>query len=90
MKFEYFMAMKYLLQGRSFTENVTTTLRLGNHDTGISNLLTDQYYRRGASAQFDVFDKLLITGFSQDPARAIGVTNVSGVGSPEQHRNPYR
>lgn len=81
---ENFMLGEYLLQGRSFTEDMTMTLRLGNHDTGVSNLLTDQYYRRGASAQADIAEKLLITGFSQDPARAIGVTNISGVGSPEQ------
>lgn len=81
---EHLMLGEYLLQGRGFSENLTTTLRLGNHDTGVANLLTDQYYRRGASAQFDVADRLLLTAFSQDPARAIGVTNVAGFGDDDQ------
>ncbi len=81
---EHLMLGEYLLQGRGFSEDLTTTLRLGNHDTGVSNILTDQYYRRGASAQFDIGNKLLLTGFAQDPARAIGVTNISGVRDQDQ------
>ncbi|MBN8542760.1 MAG: hypothetical protein J0M34_00670 [Alphaproteobacteria bacterium] len=70
---------EYLLTGRTFTEDMTATLRLGNHNTGISNLLIDQFNRRGGSLQIDALKSLKLTAFSQDPAYAIGDNNLTGV-----------
>jgi len=81
---DHFILGEYLLSLRHTGENVNTHLRAGNHDTGISNLLVDQYLRRGVSAQFDFGQWGTLTGFAQDPARAIGNGNVTGVGRDEQ------
>jgi hypothetical protein len=75
---DHFELGEYLLSLHHQGEDVNTLLRAGNHDTGISNLLVDQYVRRGASAHFDIGNYAAFTGFAQDPAVAIGNGNVTG------------
>lgn len=75
---------EYLATARSFSPGLNTALRLGNHDTGVSNLLMDQFYRRGVSGVADIMDRFTLTGFSQDPARAVGTPNPEGFGDPGQ------
>lgn len=81
---DHFELGEYLLSMRHSGDAVNTWLRAGNHDTGISNLLVDQYMRRGASAQFDIGQWATLTGFAQDPARAIGNGNVTGFAREDQ------
>lgn len=76
---------EYLLSAERPSEDVSTLLRLGNHDIGASNLLMDKYYRRGASAEFNIDQNhAIVTAFSQDPAPAIGNRNITGVGKSNQ------
>ncbi len=75
---------EYLLTGRGFSEHGNAMLRFGNHDVGVSNLLMDKFYRRGASLQLEALEHVRVIGFSQDPARAIGSVNISGVREPNE------
>lgn len=81
---DHFMLGEYLVTAQGKYDLLTATLNLGNHDAGISNLLVDQYYRRGISARLDVSHWLRATAFAQDPARAIGNSNVTGIARDEQ------
>ena len=81
---DHFMLGEYLVTTRNTSGPLGTTLNFGNHDAGLSNLLVDQYYRRGLSARFDINSWLRVTGFAQDPARAIGNGNVTGLARDDQ------
>ncbi len=81
---DHFILGEYLFTTRHNGDGVTTTVNLGNHDAGISNMLVDQYYRRGLSARFDIDNWLRVTTFAQDPARAIGNGNISGLAREDQ------
>ncbi len=75
---------EYLLTGRGFAEHGNVMARLGNHDIGVSNLLIDRFNRRGASLQLEALNRFRLIGFAQDPAKAIGSVNVSGIGKSEE------
>lgn len=70
---------EYLLTTRAFGQDSSATFKLGNHNTGISNILIDGFNRRGASMQLDLANSVKITAFSQDPLKAIGNANILGV-----------
>lgn len=76
---------EYLLTAEKPAEDISTLLRLGNHDVGANNILMNGFYRRGASAQLGFEqDKAIVTGFVQDPAQAIGNDNPFGVAKADQ------
>lgn len=81
---DHFILGEYLFTTRHNGDGVTSTVNLGNHDAGVSNMLVDQYYRRGLSARFDIDNWLRVTTFAQDPARAIGNGNISGLAREDQ------
>ncbi len=76
---------EYLLTAEKPSEDVSTLLRLGNHDIGANNILMNNFYRRGASAQFGIDnERAVVTGFAQNPAQAIGNDNPFGVAKSDQ------
>lgn len=75
-----FVLGNYLATARSFTENVNTTLNIGDHDTGTSNLLMSDFNRRGVSGAAQLFNRVDVTAFSQDPSQGTGIQNASGFG----------
>lgn len=75
---------EYLVTARHFHGDLSSRFSLGNHDAGISNLLIDRFYRRGASATLNYANTVELTGFSQDPARAYGNSNPAGVAHDDQ------
>ncbi len=75
---------EYLLSAERPGEEVDATFRLGHHNIGASNLLMDQFYRRGASAQFNFNDKAMVTGFVQNPAALFGNRDFTGIESGNQ------
>ncbi len=75
---------EYLLSAERPGENIDTLLRLGHHDIGANNLLMNQFYRRGASAQFNINDVAHVTGFAQDPSAIFGNNNISGMEDTHQ------
>jgi hypothetical protein len=76
---------EYLISAEKPSEDVSTLLRLGNHDIGANNILMNNFYRRGASAQFGIDnERAVVTAFSQDPAQAIGNDNPLGIAKSEQ------
>ena len=81
---EYVQLGEYLFTGRSFGDTTTRTFRFGNHDAGVSNILIDNFNRRGASVVMDYGDHWQVTGFAQDPANRIGNENISGIERAEQ------
>lgn len=76
---DHFLLGEYLVTTRLQNGDTATTINFGNHDAGLSNLLVDRFYRRGLSTRFDLGNTLRLTAFAQDPARAIGNSNVTGV-----------
>ena len=81
---------EYLLSAERTGENVDTLLRLGHHDIGANNLLMDRFYRRGASAQFNLDDRATVTGFAQDPTALFGNDDITGVESAHQRAEGVR
>ncbi len=74
----------YLLTERGYAGDLSTVLRLGNHDPGLSNMLVNNFFRRGASANIGLGDRAMLTGFAADPARATGWDNATGVTDSDQ------
>lgn len=75
---------EYLLTGRTFSDTVNTSWRLGNHDTGVSNLLMDRFYRRGVSGEANFASRADVIAFSQDPAATIGQEDALGFNDDDQ------
>lgn len=75
---------EYLATGRTFSDSVNTAWNLGNHNTGVSNLLMDNFYRRGVSGQLSFMNEATVTAFAQDPSRTIGQENAGGFNDEDQ------
>lgn len=71
---------EFLLTAEKDIGAVRTAARLGNHDIGASNLLIDQFYRRGFSVGADIAQgRAQVTGFAMNPAAATGNRNMFGI-----------
>lgn len=71
---------EYLMRAENAGETLSSTFSLGNHDIGASNLLMDQFYRRGFSGKFDYKQgRATMTGFAMNPAAATGNNNWTGL-----------
>lgn len=76
---------EYLLRAENAGQVMATALNLGSHDIGASNLLMDQFYRRGFSGALDFRQgRARFAGFSQNPAPATGNRNFFGLSSGGQ------
>lgn len=76
---------EYLMRAENTGETLSSTFSLGNHDIGASNILMDQFYRRGFSGRFDYLQgRAVVTGFAMNPAAATGNNNWTGLVNSDQ------
>jgi hypothetical protein len=75
---------EYRLDGDIEDENFFAGLTVGDHDTGIDNLLMQDFYRRGLSFRAGtVDDSLSVIGFVQRPEALVGTRHVTGISHDE-------
>ncbi len=71
---------EYLLRAETSGRDISGMISLGNHDIGVSNLLMDQFYRRGVSGVADLWQgRAQLAGFVMNPAAATGNRNALGL-----------
>lgn len=75
---------EYRLDGDVQDESFYAGLTLGDHDTGIDNLLMRHFYRRGVSFRAGTLDDALsVTGFVQRTEALVGTRHVLGISHDE-------
>ncbi|HEY9548176.1 MAG TPA: hypothetical protein VIR45_01630 [Kiloniellaceae bacterium] len=75
---------EYRLDGDYLNDDFFAGLTLGDHDTGIDNLLMQDFYRRGASFRAGTADdRLAVTGFVQRTEALVGTRHVVGISHDE-------
>jgi hypothetical protein len=75
---------EYRIDGDFENEDFFTGLTVGDHDTGIDNLLMSGFYRRGVSLRAGLADeRLTVTGFVQRTEPIIGTRHVVGISHEE-------
>ncbi|MEQ8357659.1 MAG: hypothetical protein RH942_19140 [Kiloniellaceae bacterium] len=75
---------EYRIDGDIENENFFAGLTVGDHDTGIDNLIMSGFYRRGASFRAGLADdRLTVTGFVQRTESLVGTRHVVGISHEE-------
>ena len=76
---------EYRLDGDYETDEFFAGLTVGDHDTGIDNLIMSSFYRRGASFRAGTPDETIaVTGFVQRTESLIGTRHVVGISHDEE------
>ncbi|GAB4371294.1 MAG: hypothetical protein Kow00114_32100 [Kiloniellaceae bacterium] len=76
---------EYRLDGDVQNDDFFAGLTLGDHDTGIDNLIMSGFYRRGASFRAGTTDdSLSVTGFVQRTEPLVGTRHVVGISHDEE------
>ena len=76
---------EYRLDGDIHDDDFFAGLTAGDHDTGIDNLLMQDFYRRGVSFRAGTRDEAIaVTGFVQRTESLVGTRHVTGIGDDEQ------
>ncbi len=76
---------EYRLDGDYENESFYAGLTVGDHDTGIDNLIMSNFYRRGVSLRAGTADdRLSVTGFVQRSDAIIGSRHVLGISHDEE------
>jgi len=75
---------EYRIDGDYENEDFFAGLTVGDHDTGIDNLLMSDFYRRGVSFHAGLADeRLTVTGFVQRTESIVGTRNAVGISHEE-------
>jgi len=76
---------EYRLDGELYDDDLVGGVTLGDHDTGIDNLIMSGFYRRGVSVHAGTTDdRVSVTGFVQRTEAMIGTRHVIGISHDEE------
>ena len=82
---EHFDLEEYRLDGDFHSDDFFTGVTLGDHDTGIDNLIMSGFHRRGISVRAGTTDqRLTMTGFVQRPESVVGTQHTLGINNAEK------